>query len=78
MTDHYDEMRVPPDPALAEALRRRLHAHMASAALDDHEGRSHRQFDAARLEPDAHLSPVKEIDRVPRLTHQRKHRTDGD
>ena len=29
MTDHYDEMRVPPDPVLAEELRQRLHAHMA-------------------------------------------------
>jgi hypothetical protein len=48
MTDHYDEMRVPPDPLLAEALRQRLHAHML-------------QLDAARLEPDAHLVPVKEV-----------------
>jgi hypothetical protein len=47
MTDHYDEIRVPPDPLLAEALRQRLHAHML-------------QLDAARLEPDAHLVPVKE------------------
>ena len=37
MTDHYDAMRVPPDPSLAEALRQRLHAHMASVSRDDHE-----------------------------------------
>ncbi len=48
MTDRYDDMRVPPDPLLAEALRQRLHAHML-------------QLDAARLESDAHLVPVKEI-----------------
>jgi hypothetical protein len=48
MTDHYDEMRVPPDPLLAEALRQRLRAHML-------------QLDAGRLESDAHLVPVKEI-----------------
>ncbi len=36
MTDHYDEMRVSPDPLLAEELRQRLHARMASASVDDH------------------------------------------
>jgi hypothetical protein len=58
MTDHYDEMRVPPDPELAEALRQRLHAHMASASSEHHEG--HLQPDAARLESDGHLVPLKE------------------
>ncbi len=48
MSDHYDEMRVTPDPLLAEKLRQRLHAHML-------------QLDAARLESDAQLVPVKEI-----------------
>ena len=61
MTDRYDEMRVPPDPSLAEALRQRLHARMARVSWDDHEGRSHLQLDAARLEPEPHLVPVKEI-----------------
>ena len=60
MTDRYDEMRVPPDPSLAEALRQRLHARMASASLDDHEGRSHLQLDAARFESEQHLVQVKE------------------
>lgn len=60
MTDRYDEMRVPPDPLLAEALRRRLHARMASVSWDDHEGRSHLRLDAARLDPEQHLVPVKE------------------
>ena len=35
MTDHYDEMRVLPDHSQAEALRQRLHAHMASVSRDD-------------------------------------------
>ena len=60
MTDHYDEMRVPPDPSLAEELRQRLHARMASVSWDDHEGRSHLHLDAARFEPDQHLVQVKE------------------
>ena len=38
MTDHYDEMRVPPDPSLAEALRQRLHARMASVSREADEG----------------------------------------
>lgn len=61
MTDRYDEMRVPPDPSLAEALRQRLHARIASASRDDHEGRSHLQLDAARLEREPHIVPLKEI-----------------
>jgi hypothetical protein len=60
MTDHYDEMRVPPDASLAEALRQRLHARMAGAPRDDHEGRSRLQLVAARLESEQHLVPVKE------------------
>ncbi len=60
MTDRYDEMRVPPDPSLAEALRQRLHARMASASLDDTGGRSHLQVDAARFESEQHLVRVKE------------------
>ena len=44
MSDHYDEMSVAPDPSLVEALRQRLHAHIAST----------------RLEPEQHLVPVKE------------------
>jgi hypothetical protein len=61
MTHRFDEMRVAPDPLLAEALRQRLHAHMASASWDDHQGLSHLQLDAARLEPEQRLVPVKEI-----------------
>ena len=30
MNDPYEEMRVAPDPLLAEELRRRLHARLAS------------------------------------------------
>ena len=62
MSDRFDEMRISPDPLLAEALRQRLHARMASVALDDHEVRSHLQLDAARLVPEQDLVPVKEID----------------
>ena len=61
MTDRYDAMRVPPDPSQAEALRQRLHARMASVSRDEHESRSHLQLDAARLESEQHLVPVKEI-----------------
>jgi hypothetical protein len=60
MTDHYDEMSVPPDPSLAEALRQRLHARMASASRDDHEGRSHLQHGVLRLEPPEHFVPTEE------------------
>ena len=52
MTDHYDEMRVAPDPSQAEALRQRLHARMASVAADDHHDRSHLRLDADHLDPD--------------------------
>ena len=40
MTNHHDELRVAPDPSRAEELRRRLHARLASGAvdLDDREG----------------------------------------
>jgi hypothetical protein len=58
--DHYDEMRVAPDPSLAEELRRRLHARMASVPRDDNESRSDLQPDAGGLEPDQQLIPVKE------------------
>jgi hypothetical protein len=34
MTSHHDELRVAPDPARAEQLRRRLHARLASGARD--------------------------------------------
>ena len=61
MTDRYDEMRVPPNHLLAEELRQRLHARMASAMSDDHQDRSHLLLDAARLEPEPRLVPVKEI-----------------
>jgi hypothetical protein len=60
MTDHYDEMSVPPDPSLAEALRQRLHARMASASRDDHQGRSHLQHGVLRLEPPEHFVPTEE------------------
>ncbi len=59
---HYDEMRVPPDPTLAEALRQRLHARMSVASRDDHhQGRSHLHHGAARVEPLPHLVPTEEI-----------------
>jgi hypothetical protein len=61
MTDRYDEMRVPPDPSLAEELRQRLHARMASASRDDHQGRTHLHLDTTRLEPQPHHVPMKEI-----------------
>ena len=36
MTNHYDEMRVAPDPSQAEALRQRLHARLARGSrIDD-------------------------------------------
>ena len=70
MTDHFDEMRVAPDPLLAEALRQRLHARMASVALDHHEVRSHLQLDAARLVPEQDLVPVEGDRRIRRLTDQ--------
>jgi hypothetical protein len=64
--DRYDEMRVAPDPSLAEALRQRLHARMASVPRDDnHEGPPDLQLDAARLDPEQHLVPVTEIRKFP-------------
>ena len=60
MTDHYDEMRVPPDPSQAEALRQRLHARMASVSRDDHHGRPLLHLDTDHLDPDE-LDPMKEI-----------------
>jgi hypothetical protein len=60
MTDHYDEMRVSPDPAHAEELRQRLYARMASAAGDHHHGRPLLHLDADHLDPDE-LDPVKEM-----------------
>jgi hypothetical protein len=59
--DHYDEMRVAPDPSLAEELRKRLHARMASAQRDEHEDRSELQPDAGGVEPDQQLAAVTEI-----------------
>ena len=58
MTDRYDEMRVSPDPSQAEALRQRLHAHLASVTRDDHNDRSHH---GARLDPRPDRAPMKEI-----------------
>jgi hypothetical protein len=60
MTDHYDEMRVSPDPSQAEALRQRLHARLASVFQDDREGQSH-PHPGARLDPRPDLAPMKEI-----------------
>ena len=60
MTDLYDEMRVPPDRAQAEALRQRLHARMASVSGDDHERRSQLHLDTAGVEPEQFV-PIKEI-----------------
>jgi hypothetical protein len=50
MTDRYDDVRVAPDPVLAEALRRRLHARMAGGASE------------TETEPESAFVPVKEID----------------
>jgi hypothetical protein len=60
MTDHYDELSVSPDPALAEELRQRLHAHVANASLDELERQPHLQLDTARLDTEQDLVPVKE------------------
>ncbi len=60
MSDHYDEMRVPPDHSQAEALRKRLHARMASVSRDDHHGRVHVHVAIDHLNPDE-LDPTKEI-----------------
>src|SRR4051812_17528539 len=54
-------MRVAVDPSLAEALRQRLHARMASVSLDDRGGRPHLRLGVIRLEPDQHLVPTEEI-----------------
>jgi dipeptidyl aminopeptidase/acylaminoacyl peptidase len=50
MTDHYDEMKVSPDPLQAEELRQRLHARMARVSRDDQEARSDPYRDSARPE----------------------------
>lgn len=60
MTDHYGEMSVSPDSALAEALRQRLHAQIANASLDERERQLHLQPDTARLATEQDLVPVKE------------------
>jgi hypothetical protein len=60
MTDHYDEMRVPPDHSQAEALRQRLHARMASVSRDDHHARAHVHVAIDHLDPDE-LDPSKEM-----------------
>jgi hypothetical protein len=60
MTDHYDEMRVSPEPSQAAELRIRLHERLASVS-GDHQARSDLQADTAHLEP-AQLVPSREID----------------
>src|SRR5262245_39426776 len=60
MTDRYDEMRVPPDPSQAEALRQRLHARLARASRDDRKDQSHHQS-GARPDSRPDLGPLKEI-----------------
>ena len=76
MTDHYDEMRVSPDPSQAEELRQRLHARMASVSRDDHHGRSDLHLDTARRRPRRARSNEGD-QRVPQHTHQRNARTAG-
>lgn len=76
MSDHYNEMRVAPDPAQAEALRQHLHARIASASLNAHEGRSDLQPNTARVDPEHHLVPVKEsyvsVDSTTKETRNRR------
>lgn len=60
MTDRYDEMSVVPDPSLAEALRQRLHAHLAGVSPDDLEGRFDLYFDAGRIDSEDRLVEMKE------------------
>jgi hypothetical protein len=63
MSDHYDEMSVHPDPSLAEPLRQRLHARLASVAGNEHEHRSpHHHLERAPVGPDEQPIAMKEID----------------
>ena len=57
MTDHYNEMKVSPDPSQAEDLRQRLHARMARVSGDVH-GRSGLDLDPARLDLDERVAPI--------------------
>ena len=65
MTGHHDEMRVAPDPSLAEALRQRLQGRLVSVPRDDNEGPSDLQLDATRLDPEQDVVPVTEIRKSP-------------
>jgi hypothetical protein len=76
MTDRFDEMRVPPDPVLAEELRHRLHARMAVASRD-HEGRSHLDLDTARIEPLRHRVPTEENYMTVDSTSESRNRGEG-
>jgi hypothetical protein len=60
MTNHYDEMRVSPDPAQAEELRQRLHARMANISTDDPRRRSALELDSDG-DPDEWIVPMNEL-----------------
>lgn len=54
MTDHHDQMKVAPDPVLAEELRQRLHARLANVPL-------HLELEPSRPVPDETVAPMHEI-----------------
>jgi hypothetical protein len=74
MTDHYDEMRVTPDPVKAEELRQRLHARMANISMDDPRRRSALELDSDG-HPDEWIVPMNELSAPDTsTTSQRPHR----
>ena len=60
MNDRYDKLRVSPDHARAEELRRRLHAQLEHRALDDATA-STRRFTIASPPADAEFEPMEEM-----------------
>lgn len=62
MTDHYEAMKALPDPELAEELRQRLKAQMASGADDGVESRSGRDMGGTIVESRPDLVPVRDDD----------------
>jgi len=60
MTDHYEKLRVPPDPSLAEELRQRLHAELARNSLDDASG-SRVRLTIAPPPGGAEIRPMEEM-----------------
>jgi hypothetical protein len=74
MTNHYDEMKVSPDPSQAEELRQLLHARMASVATDDPRGGSPLDLGSGG-HPDEWIVPSHELSPPDTsTTEQRTHR----